>query len=329
MPTTMEIRRLENRARNLKKLADLMDQNKANIAGVKQIAQRNPGHKSSPQKRTARPKKRVPLASDDEMEESRPTKQARSETPQFGLRRSSRNVGKTSPDYQAESQTQLPRLVARKIGVSHDRDPNRRSGKRIHDPRTFGHIPGIPIGTWWESREECSNDAVHAPWVAGISGSPEGAYSVALSGGYEDDVDLGDCFTFTGSGGRALRGTKANPKNLRTAPQSSDQSFEHSFNKSLKVSSETGKPVRVIRGFKLNSPYAPSEGYRYDGLYVVENAWTEPGLNDGGFLVCKFIFQRVPGQPPLSEHTEEDMDNGDDAADDDDTTVVPEEDTSD
>ena len=32
-----------------------------------------------------------------------------------------------------------------------------------------------------------------SPWVAGISGSLEGAYSVALSGGYEDDVDMGDC----------------------------------------------------------------------------------------------------------------------------------------
>jgi hypothetical protein len=135
MPTSMEIKRLENMARNRKKLADLMDQfNKENNAGVKQIAQRNPGHKSSPQKRTALPKKRVPLASDDEMEETRPTRRARLDTPQDGLRRSSRNVGKTSPDYQAESQTQLPRLVARKIGVDHDRDPNRRSGKRIHDP---------------------------------------------------------------------------------------------------------------------------------------------------------------------------------------------------
>jgi len=256
------------------------------------------------------------------MEESRTTKRARLETAQIGLRRSSRKVGKTPPDYQAKSQTQLPRMVARKIGVDHERDPNRRSGKRIHDPKIFGDIQGIPIGTWWESREDCSNDAVHAPWVAGISGSPEGAYSVALSGGYEDDVDLGDCFTFTGSGGRALRGTKANPKNLRTAPQSSDQSFENSSNRALKVSSETGRPVRVIRGFKLNSPYAPSEGYRYDGLYVVENAWMEPGLNDGGFLVCKFIFRRLPGQPPLSDQTDGDMDNGDDAADGTDATML-------
>lgn len=28
-------------------------------------------------------------------------------------------------------------------------------------------------------------------WVAGICGGPDGAYSIALSGGYEDDIDLG------------------------------------------------------------------------------------------------------------------------------------------
>ncbi len=105
-----------------------------NNTSVKQIGERAPGHKSVPKKRKAPPKKHIPLASDGKMEESRPTKQARSETPQLGLRRSSRNVGKAPLDYQAESQTQLPRLVARKIGVDHDGDPDRRSGKRIHDP---------------------------------------------------------------------------------------------------------------------------------------------------------------------------------------------------
>jgi hypothetical protein len=38
------------------------------------------------------------------------------------------------------------------------------------------------------------------PTVAGIHGGPDGAYSLALSGGYEDDIDLGDCFTYTGEG---------------------------------------------------------------------------------------------------------------------------------
>jgi E3 ubiquitin-protein ligase UHRF1 len=40
-------------------------------------------------------------------------------------------------------------------------------------------------------RKGCSVDAIHAPLVAGISGGPKGAFSVALSGGYEDDVDEG------------------------------------------------------------------------------------------------------------------------------------------
>lgn len=42
-------------------------------------------------------------------------------------------------------------------------------------------------------RLRCNTDIFFrlSPWVAGISGGPNGAHSVALSGGYEDDVDLG------------------------------------------------------------------------------------------------------------------------------------------
>lgn len=36
-----------------------------------------------------------------------------------------------------------------------------------------------------------SNPNKIRPWVGGISGNSQGAYSVALSGGYDDDVDLG------------------------------------------------------------------------------------------------------------------------------------------
>lgn len=72
--------------------------------------------------------------------------------------------------------------------------------------KTYGHIPGVPVGTWWATRAECSLAAVHAlvnishiqrvllhnnpktrfnsPYVAGISGDKEtGAHSIALSGG--------------------------------------------------------------------------------------------------------------------------------------------------
>jgi E3 ubiquitin-protein ligase UHRF1 len=60
---------------------------------------------------------------------------------------------------------------------------------------------------------------------------------------------------------------------------------------SVQLSAEHKKPVRVIRGFKCKSKYAPAEGYRYDGLYVVEKAWRERGLNPKGFLVCKFALR--------------------------------------
>ena len=36
--------------------------------------------------------------------------------------------------------------------------------------------------------------------MAGIHSGPDGAFSLALSGGYEDDIDLGECFTYTGEG---------------------------------------------------------------------------------------------------------------------------------
>ncbi|KAF8591878.1 SRA-YDG, partial [Ramaria rubella] len=150
-------------------------------------------------------------------------------------------------------------------------------------------------------RRECSYASVHGPWVAGIHGTAAGgAYSIALSGGYQDDVDLGYTFTYTGAGGRDLKGTPDNPKNLRVAPQSSDQTFEHAMNAALKapqVSAETKKPIRVIRGFKLNSAFAPTSGYRYDGLYVVDQAWREIGKE--GFRVCRYRLNRLPGQALL------------------------------
>ncbi|KAF8121931.1 PUA-like domain-containing protein [Boletus edulis] len=230
-----------------------------------------------------------------------------------GRRRSSRIAGKPVDALARVEQSRgTPQPMSVKVLVEDTRGPAKR--QRRHNPKTYGAIPGIEVGSWWVSREECSNDAVHAPWVGGIAPGPDGAYSIALSGGYDDDVDDGYAFTYTGAGGRDLKGTKAAPKNLRTAEQSFDQSFEHNHNKALKRSVETGKPIRVIRGFKLRSKYGPSEGYRYDGLYVVKKYWQEKGLNKGGFLVCKFAFVRLPGQPPI---TVKDMD-GDEA---DETTV--------
>nr|CAG8563272.1 5414_t:CDS:2 [Entrophospora candida] len=137
------------------------------------------------------------------------------------------------------------------------------------DPKQFGEIPNVPVGTWWFTRMECCHAGVHGPPVAGIAYYSEGATSVALSG-------VSEAFTYTGSGGRDLRGTADNPKNLRTAPQSKDQTLTCG-NLALKISFETKKPIRVIR---------------------VERWWEEVGVS--GFKVYKYAFKRLPGQKPLT-----------------------------
>ena len=59
--------------------------------------------------------------------------------------------------------------------------------------RVFGHIPGYSEGSRFEARAEFSEAGVHRTLIAGISGSErEGVDSIVLSGGYEDDEDLGD-----------------------------------------------------------------------------------------------------------------------------------------
>ncbi|KAK0233207.1 PUA-like domain-containing protein [Armillaria fumosa] len=276
-------------------------------------------------------RKASPLAKDDKQPNKVAKVDGETDVPasEAGVRRSARNRGK-AVDYKSEKTGESPMPIAFRAGIrtSGNEGPlgSGDGARRKHDPKVYGSIPGIEVGTWWETRQACSIDAIHAPWVGGISASKDGAYSVALSGGYDDDVDLGYAFTYTGSGGRDLKGTAAQPKNLRTAAQSSDQTFENTFNKALKRSSENKKPIRVIRGYKLRSPYAPSEGYRYDGLYQVEKAWIEKGLNTGGHLVCKFAFKRLPGQSPLPRRdtSEDSTEVSDKRGDDAEETLSPE-----
>jgi putative restriction endonuclease len=54
--------------------------------------------------------------------------------------------------------------------------------------RIFGNMPGVSEGAVFESGAALSQAGVHPPTQAGISGSEEdGADSIILSGGYEDD----------------------------------------------------------------------------------------------------------------------------------------------
>ncbi|XP_004632820.1 E3 ubiquitin-protein ligase UHRF1 [Octodon degus] len=170
----------------------------------------------------------------------------------------------------------------------------------------YGPIPGIPVGTMWRFRVQVSESGVHRPHVAGIHGrSNDGAYSLVLAGGYEDDEDNGNSFTYTGSGGRDLSGNK------RTAEQSSDQKLTNT-NRALALNCfapindiegavatdwRSGKPVRVVRNMKggKHSKYAPAEGNRYDGIYKVVKYWPEKGKS--GFLVWRYLLRRDDDEP--------------------------------
>ncbi|KAJ4495140.1 hypothetical protein C8J55DRAFT_113453 [Lentinula edodes] len=157
----------------------------------------------------------------------------------------------------------------------------------------YGKVAGIEVGTILSSRQECSDRGLHGPTQAGIHGNATyGAYSVVLSGGYEDDEDNGERVWYTGEGGRKNGG----------GPQIADQDWKNKNNRSLKISCAPDRyPIRVIRGHTLHSRYAPSWGYRYDGLYRVAKAIQVRGK--AGKLLCKFLFVRQKGQPPLPQPT--------------------------
>jgi putative restriction endonuclease len=145
-----------------------------------------------------------------------------------------------------------------------------------------GHIPGYPVGSCFASRAELVRAGVHGARIAGIAGRGRaGARSVVLNGGYEDTEDDGAVILYTGHGGR----------DTDTGRQVAHQTLTGD-NLALALNAATGLPVRVIRGFRHPSPYAPREGYRYDGLYCVETYWCETGKS--GFRIWRYRLCQKP-----------------------------------
>ncbi|MFC1942851.1 YDG/SRA domain-containing protein [Chloroflexota bacterium] len=147
----------------------------------------------------------------------------------------------------------------------------------------IGNIEGVRVGQVFDSRRVLHDANVHRGLMNGIA--PQGA-SIVLSGGYIDDEDAGDVIIYTGEGGR-------DPNSGR---QISDQSFTGG-NYNLAHNASLGNPIRVTRGHKLDSPFSPAQGYRYDGLYRIDDYWSEKGRD--GFSVWRFHLTRLEGQPPL------------------------------
>lgn len=158
--------------------------------------------------------------------------------------------------------------------------------------RIFGQIPGIVEGDGFANRMDLHLHKVHRPLQAGISGSgAEGADSIVLSGKYEDDEDFGEVIIYTGHGGRSSD----------SGQQVTDQVLAKG-NLALALNCQRGLPVRVIRGAHY-SPFAPVQGYRYDGLYRVASYWKERGRS--GFVVWRFRLEKIQpdssAEPVVSE----------------------------
>jgi putative restriction endonuclease len=158
--------------------------------------------------------------------------------------------------------------------------------------RIFGEIQGVTVGSTFLTRKEAATARVHKPLQAGISGSKDdGADSIVISGGYEDDSDSGDVIIYTGEGGQDEKGR-----------QIADQQLVRG-NLALAKSEIDGLPIRVIRGSDKKNPYAPETGYRYDGLYLADSHWHEIGKS--GFLIYRFKLVKLDSSLPPNKLTKE------------------------
>ena len=145
----------------------------------------------------------------------------------------------------------------------------------------FGEIDNVKVGQIFESRDALSKARIHGPTMAGIWGrESEGACSIVLSGGYEDDIDDLNYILYTGQGGQDRPGGK----------QVADQEFVKG-NKALVLSHKYNLPVRVSRGHQIKN--GPSKGYRYDGLYYVNRFERIKGKS--GFYICRFHLSSEKG----------------------------------
>ncbi|MFF2778237.1 YDG/SRA domain-containing protein [Streptomyces sp. NPDC058052] len=151
----------------------------------------------------------------------------------------------------------------------------------------FGPVPYVPVGTVFTNRDALAAANIHRPLQAGIWGKQkEDAKSIVVSGGYEDDEDLGAEIIYTGQGG------------MTEGRHTHDQDLSRG-NAALLNSIASGTPVRVIRGAGDHSPYAPAQGLRYDGLFRVEDCWSERRDADD-FRIWRFRL-RALGEVPTPE----------------------------
>ncbi|MEW2076616.1 YDG/SRA domain-containing protein [Streptomyces sp. NPDC012403] len=183
--------------------------------------------------------------------------------------------------------------------------------------RVIGHIEGVPVGMVFHRRKDVQHAQLHQTNQKGISwlldkdGSKVGD-AIVLHGGYVDDEDDWERIQYTGAS--AGKDKDSTGRLLRS------QSWSYEDNAALRLSYERGYPIRVIRGYKGDSRYSPSNSYRYDGLYEITEVRTTPSKQpapDGSPIdICQFDLRRLPEpnqvQTPAERHLIEVLEELDD-----------------
>jgi len=180
--------------------------------------------------------------------------------------------------------------------------------KNTAPPVRPGTLPGMPVGTKFETRAEMMVMGMHSHWLNGIcsgkatrsstasAGAPKAPCYVAaicMSGGYEDDQDGGEYSKYTGEGGNDL---------LHDGRQIFDQEWVRG-NLSLAINCNLNIPVRVIRKnaeiHKVDDKKTITKNiFTYDGLYYVRRYWKEVGKS--GYYTCKFQLERLQDQRSIA-----------------------------
>ena len=141
----------------------------------------------------------------------------------------------------------------------------------------FGKPDLVNEGDIFPSRKALIANRLHRHTQRGIDGNgTDGSSAIVISGGYIDDYDYGDEIMYTGEGGN----------DPRTGRQCKDQSIFSPGNAGLILSMKKKLPVRVIRSSEHNSPFAPKNGYKFDGIYYVKDYSIIKGKD--GYKIVQF-----------------------------------------
>ncbi|KAL7289698.1 hypothetical protein TKK_0016421 [Trichogramma kaykai] len=179
-------------------------------------------------------------------------------------------------DYKIESHDEIRVIIVPK-------------GRKIDELKRMGPIKGIEESMEWSGRGDLAASKVHTPTQPGISGdSIQGANSIVLSGGYEEDIDMGNVIFYTGAGSTnahqtLTRGNKALTINCKDPFMINKATISSDY--------RNGVPLRVVRLIKYPHETKPNtwkEFYRYDGIFRVYGYW--PLIGNQGFWIWHFCL---------------------------------------